>query len=658
MPRLKQALTLAGIVLVAAWVAYFAPRLGPFAGMENDLADLRVAILNPTRPIHPDIVIATVAESTFAYLRQRTPTNRAFLADLIAALDAAGVRAIGIDLFFGETTNPEDDRRLLDALNAVQVPTVLAWADSVSAPGLIAPWQEELWRAFLAEIDNPNVTTGLSVLLRDPRDQVVRSLFIARPNPDGTLDAGFAAALGAALQVPPPSLAPIPLDYYGRPRQNQPSFLQIPAESINPAVAVLWERVQPLLENRIVLVGLDVPRQDRHPTPFALVPDQRDGMAGVVVHAHGLAQLLDRREAAAHPSWLAIAIAILAAVAGALAVRATGAIWLKVVLLFAGPLSILGLGFAVFAWAHLMPHILAPSVGYVLAFVMTEFAMEAYHRREIRLLGGAFARYLSPSVISQLRRDPRRLQLGGEEREITVVITDLSGSVALGESMLADRFVRLLNGYLDGISRVVLAHDGTIDKFIGDAVLALFGAPAEQSDHAVRAVRCARDIDAFARRYVAEQKARGIALGRTRIGVHTDKAVVGNFGGEARFDYTAIGRVTNVCARLEEANKVLGTSVCVSAATVAKCPGVRFRPIGPLALRGVAEPVTAYSPVGLAGEADPDRYGRAYALLASASEQAEAAFAALAETHPHDPLVALHLSRLRSGETGVTIGLQ
>ena len=643
-------------ILVAGCIAYFGPRLGPIEAVENDLADMRVAILNAEQPQHPEIVIAMISESTFAHLRQRTPVDRAFLADLIAALDQGGSRAIGIDLFFGETTDPEKDRRLIDTLNAVGTPTVLAWADSKSAPGIIAPWQDEAWSGFRAAITNPLVSDGLGILLHDARDQVVRSIFLARGS-DGE-DPGFAPALAVATGHPPPeSWLPRGLAYYGRPRPDQPAFLQIPAESLNPAVPILWERIQPLVQDRIVLIGLDVVAQDRHLTPFALLPEQQGGTPGVVVHAHALAQMLSDSAPPSRPQWLSLLLATAVALAGGFAAHIPGNSWVKGVLLFLGPLTVMALGFILFAGANVMLHILAPSLGYIVAFILTELGMEASQRREIRLLGGAFARYVSPAVISQLRRDPSRLRAGGEEREITVLLTDLAGSVSLGESVPADRFVTLLNGYLDGISRIILAHDGTIDKFIGDAVMALFGAPLDQSDHASRAVHCALAIDAFTTEYSARLKSQGIDFGHTRIGVHSGTAVVGNFGGETRFNYTAIGQVTNICARLEAANKQLGTRLCVSEDTVRLCSDIAFRPIGRIQLRGVATPIAIFLPDAVSGLADESRYRAAYAILEAGNPKAADAFNDLAATHPDDPLVALHGERLRKSESGITIGL-
>ena len=198
----------------------------------------------------------------------------------------------------------------------------------------------------------------------------------------------------------------------------------------------------------------------------------------------------------------------------------------------------------------------------------------------------ALARYFSPRLAELLAGNPSLMQLGGERREGTFLFTDLANFTPLVELEDPVRVVKLLNAYLDGVTQAVFAFEGTVVKILGDAVYAMFGAPVEQEDHASRAVGCALQIDAFARRFEAEQKAEGIPLGITRIGVNTGSAIIGNFGGALFFDYTAHGDAINVAARLEGANKPLGTRICVSATTVAEIPDFRGRPVGELVLKG------------------------------------------------------------------------
>ena len=159
----------------------------------------------------------------------------------------------------------------------------------------------------------------------------------------------------------------------------------------------------------------------------------------------------------------------------------------------------------------------------------------------------------------------------------------------------------LLNDYLTGMTDIVFAHDGTVAKIVGDALHVLFGAPGEQPDHSARAVTCALELDEYAQSFGERCHEKGIALGITRIGAHAGPAIVGNFGGGKFFDYTAYGDTVNVAARLEAANKQLGTHVCVSATLAEKVKDFRGRPVGDLVLRGKTEAMRAFEPLA-AGE--------------------------------------------------------
>jgi adenylate cyclase len=242
---------------------------------------------------------------------------------------------------------------------------------------------------------------------------------------------------------------------------------------------------------------------------------------------------------------------------------------------------------------------------------------------------------------------------------MTFLFTDIAGFTTLSETIESHKLAEMLNAYLDGVCQIVLKYDGMVDKFIGDAVFAIFNAPTEQADHPERAVRCALEIDEYAERFRLAQNDAGIALGVTRIGVHTGQATIGNFGSLLlKMDYTALGDAVNTASRLEGLNKYFGTRICVSDDTRAKCGTIAFRPLGIITLKGKTTAHTVFE--ALQAPVDDEyisRYERAYASLAQRSPTAPQLFAALHAERPLDPCVAMHLERLRGGETGAEIAM-
>ena len=264
----------------------------------------------------------------------------------------------------------------------------------------------------------------------------------------------------------------------------------------------------------------------------------------------------------------------------------------------------------------------------------------------------ALARYFSPNLARSLSQDSSALN--GARREISTLFTDIAGFTALVETLETDTLSALLGEYLTGMTEVVFAYEGTVAKIIGDAIHVLFGAPADQPDSAARAIECALALDDWSESFRRVWREKGVPLGVTRIGVHSGPALVGNFGGGRLFDYTAYGDTINAAARLEAANKALGTRICVSAAAVARAPAFIGRAIGDLTLRGRSEPLRAYEPLP-AAPASPDAYAAAFAKLEAADPAAIAAFAALVGADPHDPLAQFHLRRLLNGASGVRL---
>lgn len=269
------------------------------------------------------------------------------------------------------------------------------------------------------------------------------------------------------------------------------------------------------------------------------------------------------------------------------------------------------------------------------------------------------ARYFSPNLASHLADHPDILALGGERRDLSFLFTDLADFTPLAESLDAALIVRVMNEYIGRLSGIVFEHGGTVHTVVGDAVCAMFGAPLEQSDHAGRAVACALAIDAFAQEFARDQNALGIAIGVTRIGVNSGPAIVGNVGGENFFHYTAYGDAINTAARLEQANKVLGTRICISAETVKRMRGFVGRPIGTLIVRGKGNGVTCFEP--LSGDGRPPRsatsYLRAFRRLETGDPRAVQAFAMHVSRYADDALATFHLRRLLAGLSGTRIPL-
>jgi class 3 adenylate cyclase len=270
----------------------------------------------------------------------------------------------------------------------------------------------------------------------------------------------------------------------------------------------------------------------------------------------------------------------------------------------------------------------------------------------------SLSRYFSPQIASRLAASGDGMEV--HWREVATIFTDITGFTSLVETATPEVLGELLNEYVGGMTDVVFAHEGTVAKIIGDAIQVLFNAPGEQPDYATRAIACARELDLWAEAFRGRWKAKGVNFGATRIGVHAGPALVGNFGGSHFFDYTAYGDTINTAARLEAANKFLGTRICVSAAVANAAENFTGRAVGDLVLRGRSEPLRAYEPLPPAKFEGPatKQYSDAFAKLESGDAAAMPAFAALVGLHSDDALAGFHLRRLLNGAKGIRMQLE
>src|SRR3954466_13294468 len=290
-----------------------------------------------------------------------------------------------------------------------------------------------------------------------------------------------------------------------------------------------------------------------------------------------------------------------------------------------------------------------------------EMMREARRRQaEAERAPASLSRYFSPQIASRLACDGDGNGMEVHRRDVATIFTDITGFTSLVETTAPEVLSALLNEYMAGMIDIVFAHEGTVAKIIGDAIQILFNAPGDQPDYSTRAVACAHDLDAWAQGFRKRWKSVGVNFGATRIGVHAGPALVGNFGGSRFFDYTAYGDTVNIAARLEGANKSLGTRICVSSAVADGAEAFRGRPVGDLMLRGRSEPLRAYEPLSAEAFKGPTmaQYSEAFAKLEAGDAAAMPAFAALVGSHADDPLAGFHLRRLLNGAKGVRMQLE
>lgn len=280
-----------------------------------------------------------------------------------------------------------------------------------------------------------------------------------------------------------------------------------------------------------------------------------------------------------------------------------------------------------------------------------QFITEERRRREIR---EAFSHYVAPSLVDELVRNPERLTLGGEEKRLTVLFSDIRGFTKIAEGLKPETLGRLMNDYLTPMTEIILQNGGTIDKYMGDAIMAFWGAPVWQEDHAVRACRTALKMLKELDELQTLLNRKGIPRLEIGIGISTGRLTVGNMGSSTRFDYTVIGDMVNLGSRLEDLNKKYGTNIIIPKYTYEDVKEeFILRQLDVVRVKGKEIPIKIYE---LLGEGDGDDHLREIARLFEAGlecymakewEGAERYFQRVIESKPDDGPSRIFLSRIQ-----------
>ncbi len=410
---------------------------------------------------------------------------------------------------------------------------------------------------------------------------------------------------GAGVAAPSPAGRPASLDLDGLavPMDGRGMALvpyRAPAAyAYIPAADVLEGRTPAArLEGRIVLIGSSAPGLlDLRVTPT------EQAFPGVEIHANLVSGILDgtvKWEPAALRLWL---------VAGVGLIGVLLALWLPLaspVWAAAGVAGLIALivGADAYVWQAL--HMSLPPASLLTAvaglFVLNMsygFFVEARSRAQITRL---FGQYVPPELVDEMARDPGRYSLRGESREMTVLFSDIRGFTSISEGLEAASLAEMLNVYLSAMTRVIQEHRGTIDKYIGDAIMAFWGAPMSDERHARDGVLTALAMQRALAGLNPQLEARGWPAVRIGVGVNSGRMSVGNMGSEFRMAYTVMADAVNLASRLEGLTKEYGVGVLCGEATRAACPDILFRLVDRVRVKGKAMPVAIYEPLGVPAE--------------------------------------------------------
>lgn len=611
------------------------------------------------------IILVVYDDQALINLEQRSPLPRDALAEALGNLDKMGAKAIGIDILFDQPQ--KDDELLIETLRNMQTPTAVGYANVETNASDIVYEQQVFLEEFMAALEGTN-SRPASIRL-DNSFGATRIWPTIEPDLPPLLgramleDAGgpveafegyegsivYRRALRAGLDEMD--------DGAGQDQGNieEPLFQSISIElflDLDPAVA---EFVAQQIEGKYVLIGGDIVDYDRVET--SITPWTGFEPAGLSVHGEIIAQMLDGKVLPQVPEWVLWAMAVLVVATAALTALLEWPAPKLVPLLLLLAVMFVGIPF----WLHFndvdtygLPAV-GWLVGWIIAFTAVTAAARSAGAAQRSFAQGALGKYIPRDIAQQIIDQPELLSLGGEKREIYVLFSDLEGFTKMSHAIPPEMVAKLLNRYLEMLSKVVLDHGGVIDKYVGDAVVAFWGAPIARPDDAERATKAGYAMwqagEDF-RREVAAMDPNLPKIGKTRVGLHFGEAVVGNFGGDTRIQYTALGDSMNTAARLEAANKPLDSNVSASREFIEKSNPDWWVPMGRIVLRGRARPVDIYHPRPDLPEEDREALAEIAQLSDSKHDVAVQSLDALIARHPDDKALRNYATRIRNLNDG------
>ncbi|WP_209348487.1 adenylate/guanylate cyclase domain-containing protein [Pontixanthobacter sp. CEM42] len=652
------------LVVLALIVARFGWAVPIINQAETGMYDFRAYQTASMQDVEQDprIIMVVYDEQTLIKAQKRSPLDRGMLAAALRNLDKLGVKSIGIDILFDQ---PQDeDEELIETLRNMQTPVSVAYVLQEANEGDIEYEQQLYLEEFLDRLQGSNAVpasiqldNAFDVTRRWPQPDdrlpptLTRSMLLGADEAEKSLP-GYAGAIRYRLSARDGQNDAIE---GGQEAIAETLFPIIPIDSLADeevfAIPAVIDEYRPLFEGRYILIGGDLVDFDRVPTSVS------DGTGfdppGLQVHAEMMAQMLDGASLSKPLPATLWALAILVIAMAVLTGLLEWGSWQIY--------ALLGLQFMIMLGAPFVMHFQGadtyglPAVGWLagwaIAFMAVTSTARAAGAVQRNFAQGALGKYLPQEMAAEIIENPELLALHGEKKEIYVLFSDLEGFTKMSHAVSPEMVAKLLNRYLEMLSQVVLDHGGVIDKFVGDAVVAFWGAPIAKPDDAERAAKAGYAIWQAGEAFRAEVAAMDPDLpkiGKTRVGLHYGEAVVGNFGGDTRIQYTALGDSMNTAARLEAANKALESSVMASREFAERSGLDWWRPMGRVVLRGRAQPVDILEPSPEFPEADRAKMHEALTMSETNKTGAASVVESLIRSHPDDTALENLLHRIKN----------
>lgn len=612
--------------------------LGLFKNFEHRLTD---SLTQPRTP-SSQIVILSVDDQSIQKIG-RWPWDRSVYAKLIEKIGDYP-KSIGIDISFPEESTKDDDTALADAL--IKYPKVVL---PIEVGSFKFQGSQPVAQTFLQPIPElkKNSRQGVVNVVTDT-DGVTRKAPI-KTLVNGKLVDHFTVetlkiyfqnnqAKLKQLESIPTEKGLMIINYVDKPG----SFISYPIAKI------LDGSIDPkVLQDKIVLIGATA--QDLHDSQITPVSNGTS-MNGVEIHANALQTILEGKFL--HTQSLQSLILPIFAIA----IILSFVIYTRGILMGAAVTVSLLIGYILWA-IYSFDHGVIRSIFYPVFGILLNYFVSVVHKyfnenKQKSYIRKAFSYYLSPSVMHEVLEDPDKLKLGGVKQDMSVLFSDIAGFTTISEKLEPEILVEFMNQYLSQMTKIVFDNDGVLDKYIGDAVMALWGAPLPDKDHALKACITALKMQEQMKEVQEIWKKEHDIEFKVRIGVNSGPMVVGNMGSEMRFDYTVLGDNVNLGARIEGINKQYGTYLCISEFTYGMVKDrVTARLLDVVAVKGKEKGVTLYELRSLGDPSDSeklflDEFEKARSLYDKGLfSKALIEFKVVAKKYPNDEPTKVYIER-------------